>query len=123
MVKEVSVKLVSMYDGHSIKQNGNVDLKLGCEYSELPNYVQLVQMLNNDINVAVKLPGDKKPIKIGMFRLKQLNVSHDGSAKISFSSTNDFVEVNELNRLVTDERFAVRCDSKIEIDDEEGEDE
>lgn len=123
MVKEASVKFVSMYDGHSIKQNGNVDLKLSCDYSELPNYVQLVQMLNNDINVAVKLPGDKKPIKVGMFRLKQLNVSHDGSAKISLSSTNDFVEVNELNRLVTDERFAVRCDSKIEIDDEEGEDE
>lgn len=119
MVKDVSVKFVAMYDGHSLSKNGKVDLKLVCDYSELVNYMQLVQMLNNDIKVTVKLSGEKKkPIKIGMFRLKQLNVSHDGSAKVSFSSTNDFVEVNELNKLVTDERFIVRCESKIEIENE-----
>lgn len=122
MVKDVSVKFVSMYNGHTLSKNGKVDLRLICDYSELVNYMQLVQMLNNDINIAVKLPGEKKPIKIGMFRLKYLNISHDGSAKIGFSSTNDFVEVNELNNLVTDERFVVRCESKIEIENE-GEDE
>ena len=118
MVKNANVKFVASYDGHSLRQNGNVDLRMKCDYSELVNYVQLLQMLNNDIKVAIKFPGESKPFKIGMFRLKQLNILHDGEAKISFTSTNDFVEVNELNRLVTEERFNVRCSADIEIENE-----
>lgn len=122
MVVNSTVKFVASYDGHSLSQNGKVDLRLKCDYSEVANYVQLLQMLNNDIKIAAKLPSENKPFKLGMFRLKQLNISHDGEAKVSFTSTNDFVEINELNRLITDERFNVRCNSEIEIENE-GEDE
>lgn len=119
MVK-ASMKMVAMYNGHSVKQSGSVDLNLKADYSELPNYVQLLQMLNNDIKVLVKLNGEK-PMKLGMFRLKQLTVQHDGEGKIAFNSTTDFVEVDKLNRLVTDERFNVRCEAEIEIEEAEEE--
>ena len=117
MVK-ANAKMVALYNGHSVKQSGSVDLNLKAEYGELPNYVQLLQMLNNDIKVSVKLNGEK-PMKLGMFRLKQLSVQHDGEGKIALNSTTDFVEVDSLNKLVTDERFIVRCEAEIEM--EEGE--
>lgn len=121
MVAEV--KMVALYNGHSVKSSGAVDLNLKADYSELGRYVQLLQMLNNDIKVAVKLNGEKKPLKLGMFRLKQLSVQHDGEGKISLNSTTDFVEVDLLNRLVTDERFIVRCTADIEIEEEPEEEE
>lgn len=119
MVNKVGVTFVAMNGGYSFKQNGVVDVSLKCDYSELANCVQLLQMLNNDIKMAVKMPSDKQPTKLGMFRLKAVNVSSDGESKLNFTSTVEFVEYENINKLMTDERFNVRCVAEVEIEEEE----
>lgn len=111
---ESNVLFVGKYNGHSVKQSGAVNLSLRADYSELTDYVQLIQMLNNDIKIAVKMPDESKGMKLGMFRLKSLNIMADGEGKINFVSTTDFVEVDNLNKLVCDEYFKVMCRTSIE---------
>lgn len=119
---EAKVKVVASYAGHSLRQNGNVDFTLKCKYSELTNYIQLIQMLNNDVNITVKMPSEK-PLKLGMFRIKEIKIDGDGEGVIKFNSLNDFVEVNNLNKIVTKELFQVMFKSEIEEESEDVEDE
>ena len=119
---EAKVKVVASYAGHSLRQNGNVDFTLKCQYSELTNYIQLIQMLNNDVNITVKMPSEK-PLKLGMFRIKEIKIDGDGEGVIKFNSLNDFVEVNNLNKIVTKELFQVMFKSEIEEESEDVEDE
>ena len=116
-----TVKLVGRYNGHSVKSNGSVDLSLKCDYSELSNAVQLLQMLNNGVKISIKLLNDKAPMKIGSFRIKQIAVDHDGETKLSFNSITDYVETDNINRMVTSDLFKVKCEAEIELEDEEEE--
>lgn len=115
---EVKVQVICRYNGHSVKSNGNIDLSLKTEYGELANSIQLTQMLNNDINLIVK-PAEKKAIKIGIFRLKQLRIDHDGVAVIGLNSITDYVEVDNVNTLVSEDLFKARMVAEIEEEDVE----
>lgn len=120
MIKTIEVKMVAQYNSHGLKANGNVDVSLKGRYDEITNAMQLLQMLNNDINVSVKVPGNK-PCKLGMFRLNAVNFNHDGDSTIKLNSTNDFVEVDNLNVMVTTDPFNVRFVAKVEMEDDEDE--
>lgn len=123
MEQKVEFKMVAKYNGHNIKSSGAVDLNLVCEYSEMTNTIQLLQLLSNDIKLAIKKPNEK-PFKLGTFRLQSLNYDHDGQAKIRFNSMTDFTEVDGLNRLIPDEkeeRFVVRVAAIVELEEEEEE--
>ena len=126
MDKKVDFKMVAKYNGHKIKPSGAVDLNVTCKYSEMTNTIQLLQLLSNDIKLVVKKPNEK-PFKLGTFRLQALNYDHDGQAKIRFNSMTDFVEVDDINRLIPDdkqERFIIRVMAEIEIEEgDEQEDE
>ena len=125
MEKKIDFKVVAKYNGHQVKPSGAVDLNLVCEYGEMRNTIQLLQLLSNDIKLSVKKPSEK-PFKIGTFRLQALNYDHDGQAKIRFNSMTDFVEVDELNRLIPDEkedRFVVRFAAEVELEEGDIEDE
>lgn len=117
----VKVDEVMSYKGHSLSANGNVNFSLKAEYSELVNTIKVMQMLNCDIVVKVKGHGIK-PMKLGMFRLKQIVVDGDGESVIKLSSINDFVEMDNLNilPLQNDEcnKFIVRFEAEIEEEDE-----
>lgn len=125
MEKNIEFKVVSKYNGHQVKPSGAVDLNLVCEYGEMKNTIQLLQLLSNDIKLAVKKP-DEKPFKLGTFRLQQLTYDHDGQAKIRFNSMTDFVEVDGLNRLIPEdkeERFVLRVLAVVELEGEEEDEE
>lgn len=119
--RKVDFKMVVKYNGHNVKQSGAVDVNFIAEYGELTNTVQLLQLLSNDIKVAIKKP-DEKPFKLGTFRLQNLTYDHDGAAKIKFNSIADFVEVDNLNKLIPmdkEERFVARITASIEIEGDE----
>ena len=115
---EVKVGMVGTYNGHSLKQSGSVDLTFKCPYSELTEYIKSIQMLNNDVSIMVKLAGEK-PLKLGMFRIKEIRVDGDGEGTLKFNSINDYVEVNNLNKIITKEPFKIRLRSDVEIEEEE----
>ena len=119
----IKVKQVVKYDGHSLSSNGSVNFKLRASYSELVNSIKLMQMLNNDVSIKVKIPGSKV-MKLGIFRIKQIVIDGDGESKITFNGLNDFIEMDNLNLLPlknneeTNE-FQVLYESNVE--DEENE--
>lgn len=124
-MKTIKVKDVVKYNGHSLAASGTVNFNLKAGYSELTNTIQLMQLLNNDITIKAKIPGHK-PMKLGMFRLKQIIVSGDGESQIKFNGVNDYIEMDNLNLLPlnSDENkeFVVLMESEIEEEEEDEED-
>lgn len=118
--KEVRVKQVVTYGGHSITANGLVNLTFKAAYSELTGSVELLQMLNNDIAVMAKING--KPLNLGLFRLKSIDIDSDGESKVKFSGNKDFVETDAVNEipLNTDDvkEFKVQYKATVEYEEE-----
>lgn len=119
----IKVKEVVKYNGHSLSANGSVSLAFKASYSELTNSIQVMQMLNNDVAIAAKLPSNKKPIKLGLFRVKNVSIDGDGESTLKFNGLNDFIEMDNLNLLPlkNDDINEFVILMKAEIDDEEGE--
>lgn len=127
-VVEVKIKEVVEYAGHSVSANGAVNLTLKASYSELPNSIQMCQLLNNDVTIKAKVPG-AKAMMLGMFRVKNINIEDDGESKLKFAGLSQSVEVDNLNRLPLSDsdpkQFKIMVEAEVEIekeDDEEGDD-
>lgn len=119
MAKVIKVKAVAKYNGHNIKSSKSIDLNLLFDYDELPQYIQLVQLLNENVEIITKV-GDNAPQKIGTFMLNQIAIDHDGQGKIRFNSLLDAVNADEINNLVGETFNAM---FKASIEDEETKDE
>ena len=119
---EVRAQFVSEYGGHNCKSSGAFEITLCTEYGELTNVIQTLQMLSNDVRIGAKLPGQAQ-MKLGTFRIKKVTIDGDGTAKVLFNSEVDSVEINNINNLVTKERFQVRLVADVELEDGESEDE
>lgn len=117
----VKVKEVVSYKGHTLSANGSVNFNLKASYSELTNSIKLMQMLNNDVTIKARIPG-KNPIKLGIFRIKQILVDGDGESVIKFNGLNDYIEMDNLNVLPlnSDENkeFVVLMEAEIEEENE-----
>ena len=121
-MKQIRVREVVKYGGHSLSANGSVNLTLKADYSELVNTIQVQQMLNNDVSIKAKLPGGK-PMRLGMFRVKSTTIDGDGESTLKFNGLNDYIEMDNLNLLPTkgsgDEMFVVVMEADIEEEDSE----
>jgi hypothetical protein len=119
---KVKVKEVVKYGGHSLSANGSVNFTLKAQYSELPNTIRLMQMLNNDVSIKAKIPNGS-PMKLGFFRVKQIVIDGDGESTIKFNGLNDYIEMDNLNLLPlnSDENkeFVVLMEAEIETDEME----
>lgn len=127
----IKVKEVVKYGGHSLSANGSVNFTLKAMYDELTNSIKLMQMLNNDVSIKAKVPG-QKAMKLGIFRVKQIVVDGDGESTLKFNGLNDYIEMDNLNVLPlnSDENkeFVVLMEADIEDeadieseDDDDGE--
>lgn len=114
----VKVKEVVKYNGHSLSANGAVGLSLKAAYSELVNTIKMTQMLNNDVSIKAKLPSMDKPIKLGYFKIKQINIDGDGESTIKFVGINEYIETDNLNLLPLNEDetklFVILLETEIE---------
>lgn len=114
---KVMVKEVVNYKGHSVKANGSVDISFTAMYDEVTNSIQCLQMLNNDVMIMAKLPNEK-PVDLGMYRIKSITFDGDGESTIKFNSLDQNVELDNLSKIITSEKFQIRMAADIE---EEGE--
>ena len=117
MEKKISVKEVVNYKGHSVRANGSIDLSFSAMYDELTNSIQCLQMLNNDVVITAKLPNEK-PVDLGMYRIKNITFDGDGESTIKFNSLDQNVELDNLSKIITNEKFQVRMVSEIELENE-----
>lgn len=119
MAKELKTRSLAKYNGHSIKTNKAVDLSLKFSYEELPNYIKLIQFLNENVTITIK-KGDQKPQRLGTFMVKEIKIDHDGEGIIKFNSMMDYIEPDELNTLVGEDIFKVMFEATTEAADEDG---
>ena len=120
--KELKTKVVCTYAGHSVKSNRGLALTLKAGYDELTNYIKLISYLNLDVDVVAKLP-EQKPLKLGVFKVKNISVDHDGEGKLTFDSMTDFTEPDNINLLVGPDAFVCMFKAVAEIEDEDDEQE
>lgn len=122
MSQIIKVKEVVTYGGHSISANGSVNFTLKAGYSELTNTIQAMQLLNNDISIKAKVAGNK-PIKLGMFRIKNITIDGDGESIIKFNGISDYIEVDNLNILPVRDSdtplFNIMMEAEIEEEDDD----
>ena len=95
---KLKVMEVMKYGGPSLSANGMVNVTFTAMYSELAKSLQLMQLLNEDVTVAAKLPSEK-PMPLGTFRVHQLIVDDDGESKVKLRGMSEFVETDSLNSL------------------------
>ncbi|WP_291632249.1 hypothetical protein [Clostridium sp.] len=117
-MEKIKVKELVRYGGHNIRANGTIDLTLKCNYSELPNSMLLLQMLNNDVELGCKIV-EVKPFKLGTFRIKEIKFDHDGESVLKFTSLTDYVEIDKLNWLIQKEEFTIQFKAEVEIETDE----
>lgn len=121
-IREVKVKEVVEYAGHSVSANGAVNLTVKAGYSELANSIQMCQMLNNDVTIRAKLPG-AKAMMLGSFRVKAINIEDDGESKLKFNGLSDSIETDNLNKLPLNDsdtkQFQILCMAEVEIEEED----
>lgn len=115
MEKEIKIKGVCSYSGHSINQQGIFNLTLVFAYDELTNIIQLMQCLNEDIELVTKISGETK--KLGTFGIKNIAINSNGESKVKFTSFVHSVETDNINRLVSAEYFKIGFISRIDIDE------
>lgn len=119
----IKVKTVVSYGGHSMSPNGSVNLTFKAGYSELTNSIKMMQMLNCDVTVRVKLPDDGMKYRLGMFRIKDINVHGDGSSVIKLNGISDFIEMDNLNNMPLADaevkEFVMLASAKIEEETED----
>lgn len=123
MAKQQKIKfqMTGKYHGHQIRPNKSVDISFKFKYDELTNVMKLLQLLNENVTIDVKLPM-VKPQHLGMFMINDIKISGDGESTIKFNSLLDYVESNNLNNLIGD-ILTIRFRATIELEENLKEDE
>lgn len=125
MGKNVVVNQIVKYAGHNVKANGSVDLTFKAKYGELGKSVELLQLLNiNDVKIKVKVPG-MKTLALGSYLVRSVHIDGDGESVIKLNGLSDFIEMDNLNKLLTAEgdEFRVRYEAEVELEEELDEEE
>lgn len=119
-MKKIKIKEVVGYNGHNVKANGIVLLNLKAMYSELVNTIRVLQLLNNDVKISVVEGKSEK--SLGMFRVKNVNVSDDGESVLKFETLAEAAEMDEINSLVGKEtEFTIIMLASVDMEDEDEE--
>lgn len=120
-MKKVKIREVVGYNGHNVKANGIVNLNLKAMYSELVNTIQVLQLLNNDVKISV-VEG-KSENSLGMFRVKNVNVSDDGESVLKFETLAEAAEMDKINSLVGKEtEFTINMFAEVDTEDSDEDD-
>ena len=118
-MQNVKIKTVASYGGHNVNQAGSVSLKLVFSYDTITKYIQAIQMLNENVNLLVVINGEK--IKLGSFMINSINIDHDGAGKIKFNSQLDYVEIDNISKLINSDLFKIMLQAEIDVEENEEE--
>lgn len=113
----IKVKEIVKYNGHKVKANGAIDLSFKAMYSELTNSIQALQLLNNDVKIKAKIVG-QKAIELGLFRVQKVIIDNDGESVLNFTSLTDYIDLENVNKLIVKDEFHIMLEADVEIEEE-----
>lgn len=109
---------VAQYNGHAAKPTGGVSLSFKFGYAQLINVIQLNQFISNDVDVTIK-QANKEPIGLGTYRVENISTNKNGDSVLKLNSLLQFVELDNVNKIISEELINVRFMSTIFIEDKE----
>ena len=95
------IKVIGIYNGHTIKRNFDVELKVRFNTEQLPNALQFVAVIGKQVILKAKI--EKNVQHLGTFNLNSLKIDRNGMAFISFMSNSDYVSLEGIEKLLVDE--------------------
>lgn len=115
---KIEIKEIVSYKGHNVKANGNMEISFNAMYDQLTKSIEVLQMLNNDVIIYAKLSGNK-PVKLGSFNVKNVLFDGDGESVLKFVSLIDYVEMDSINTIISQENFQIKMEANIEMENDE----
>lgn len=120
-MEKVNIKTIASYGGHKVNQAKSISLTLKFTYDTITKYIQTIQMLNEDVVIIAVVDGVK--IKLGTFNVNNISIDRDGGGKIRFNSQIDFVELENISKIISSEAFKVMLVAEIDTEESESDSE
>jgi hypothetical protein len=120
-MENVKIKSIANYGGHNVNNASVVNLTFTFAYDEMTNYIQLIQLLNENIEIYTKK--EKQSIKLGVFSIKNISIDKNGAGKVKFSSMAESVNMETINNLIGEDFIKIMFVANVEVEKEENEDE
>lgn len=121
---KIETSFVAVYKKHGFTDKGTVDIEFKLAPGELPEQIKNIQMINANIKTDIRFPDEDSETYLGVFTIKALNISGDGTSVIKLFSACEDVEVQVLDNLPFMEAGSlIRIDftADVEYDDDEEE--
>lgn len=90
---------VGIYNGHSVKNNYDVELKLVFTEEHLNEALQLLSGLTFYMKIICKKLNEK--INLGVWSLNKLSIDKNAQTKISLKSTTENVDLEGIQKLIS----------------------
>lgn len=98
ITEKVVVKAIGLYNGHFVKTNKSVELKIKFSYDERVNIAKTIAFVNQNVKVHAKI-GSGKPLSLGMFSFKEMKIDKDGQGFMKLDSELDYVDDENMNEI------------------------
>lgn len=99
------IKAFAIYNGHTIRKNFDVELKLLFVDTQMPNALQFVAGIGRQ--VMLKAVMGKEKLYIGTFNVNRINIDKNGNTNISLMSNRDYVNLENIEKLMVEEEIKV----------------
>ena len=107
MANESIVKATGIYNGHSIRNNMNVELKVRFNENELANAITFIAGIGKRLRVLAKFKDQEtdaeKKVKLGSFNINRISIDRNGNCFLSLMSSREYVFVDNINEILSDE--------------------
>ena len=96
MENESVIKASALYNGHSIKKNFDVELKLRFIDTQLANSLQFIAGIGQQVQLRAIINEEK--LYLGLFNINSIRVDRDGNSFISFMSNSESVSLESIEK-------------------------
>lgn len=102
MQKEANViKASGIYNGHSIRKNFDVELKIRFIVDDISDALKFIAGIGHEMIMKAKVNGTS--VNLGKFNVNKITVDKNLNCYISFMSNKEFVNLDEMNRILIEE--------------------
>lgn len=105
------IQAIGYFNGYKTKGMHDVELNFKFGEDQLPNVLQFLAGLGNDLSL-IALKYDEK-IRLGSFSLYNLAVDKDANAKVRFKSNINKCFINNFGSLLVDEELPITLKAKV----------
>ena len=99
--EKLKAKAIGYYNGYSIKSNYDIELKFKFPLSSMGKSLTFVQLIGKPLKLVCKLHDTN--YKLGIYNIYRYTIDRDGEASISFRSSKENVELENIIPLLEEE--------------------